>query len=390
MAEYKITSESVLEGHPDKVCDQLSDRILDEYLSFDPNAKVAVEAMISNGLLVVAGEVTSTHTVDIEFLARKVLNDIGYTSKFTGFDGKHAPILINVHQQSKDIALGVVGENEHDSLENLGAGDQGIMYGYACDETSAYLPLPIYWAHTLAKRISELRKSNQLNYLLPDGKTQITVQYIDGKPKWITDIVISVQHKEEVSKEQIQKDMKEKVINELIPKHLLSPDVRIFINPTGRFVIGGPAGDTGLTGRKIMVDTYGGVALHGGGAFSGKDASKVDRSAAYMARYVAKNIVAANLAKRCQVALSYAIGVKEPIAIEVSTFHTGRISDEWITAIVKHIFDFSPSGIIETLSLHTPIFAKTAAYGHFKETDDLPWERTDKKELLQCIIEKLS
>lgn len=386
----KITSESVLEGHPDKVCDQISDAILDAYLQQDPKARVAVESFISDKLLVIAGEVRSTALVDIEGVANQVLKDIGYDSPEKGFDYHNYVLLKNIHEQSSDIAQGV--DSALDEKESLGAGDQGLMFGYATDETADLMPLPLMVAHALSERLVAVRKSGRLPYLYPDGKTQVTVDYDkEGRPLSITDIVLSAQHHPDISQEKLHEDLEQEVIRPVLSSFLFGQSSpRLLINPTGRFVIGGPQGDTGLTGRKIIVDTYGGLVPHGGGAFSGKDPSKVDRSAAYMARYVAKNIVAAGLAKRCQVALSYAIGVAQPVAVTLNTFGTSPLEETLLAEIVARLFDMTPGGIINTLSLQQPIYQKTACYGHFKEGADLPWERTDKKDLLKKVAEAVT
>ncbi|PAD88067.1 methionine adenosyltransferase [Niallia circulans] len=391
-----ITSEAVTEGHPDKVCDQISDAILDAYLTMDKNARVAVECMLSKQLLVIAGEVHSNVKIDIERIARKKILDIGYDQLDKGLDGNTCLIIQNIIQQSEDIAAGVEIALESRSASSgekaqLGAGDQGMMYGYACSESEAWMPLPIYLANQLAERLSFVRKSGLIDYLLPDGKTQVTVAYDSNNiPIQLTDIVISSQHKDGISQEQIREDIIRHVITEIIPTAFVSKDTRILINPSGRFVIGGPAGDTGLTGRKIIADTYGGFIPHGGGAFSGKDPTKVDRSAAYMARYVAKNLVAAQLAERCQIAVSYAIGVAKPISIYIETFGTEKISLEILTAITEAIFDFSPSGIIDKLQLKQPIYSETSAYGHFKNNDMLPWEKIDMVPVLKAVVEQIS
>lgn len=375
---YQITSESVTEGHPDKVCDQISDAILDAYLQEDPQAHVAIECMISQRLLVIAGEVNSTAEINVEEIARDLLWQIGYTSDEVGIDYLRCAVVCNVHQQSPDIAQGVLQK------EAIGAGDQGMMYGYACNETADHLPLPIQLAHGLTKQLANLRKSGVIPYLLPDGKAQVTVEYQDsGRFSRITDIILSTQHTDTVSQDQIRQDIIEKVIKPVLGEQYYSTEIRILVNPTGRFVVGGPKGDVGLTGRKIIVDTYGGVVPHGGGAFSGKDGTKLDRSGAYMTRYACKNIVAADLAERCQLSVSYAIGVAEPVAYHLETFGTEKIPKEYIYATLGTIFDFTPQGIIDTLGLRFPVFAQTASYGHFKA--GLPWENMDKVDLLKQL-----
>lgn len=391
MVRKLFTSESVTEGHPDKICDQISDSILDAIFAKDPNARVACETSVTTGLVLVSGEITTNCYVDIPHIVRNTIREIGYTRAKYGFDADTCAVLTSIGEQSADIALGVdkaleakTGEMTDDEIEAIGAGDQGMMFGYATNETESFMPLPIDLAHRLSRRLSEVRKSEILNYLRPDGKTQVTVEYEDNKPVRIDTIVISTQHHPEVSQEQIRRDLLEQVIIPVVPKELLDEKTRYFINPTGRFVIGGPQGDAGLTGRKIIVDTYGGMARHGGGAFSGKDPTKVDRSAAYAARYVAKNVVAAGLADRCEIQLAYAIGVAHPVSVLVETFGTGKISEEKIAELVKTNFDLRPAGIIKSLDLRRPIYRQTAAYGHFGRTDlDLPWERTDKADTLR-------
>ena len=381
-----FTSESVTEGHPDKMCDQISDAVLDAILEKDPDAHVACETCATTGLITVMGEVTTETYVNVQDLVRSVVNDIGYDRAKKGFDGATCAVLVALHDQSPDIAQGVNDalEKRGSGEKETGAGDQGMMFGYACDETPELMPMPIALAHRLTRQLAKVRKSGECPYLRPDGKAQVTVIYEDGRPVGIDTIVISTQHDEEVTQEQIRKDMIEHVVQAVIPAELLSDQTKYFINPTGRFVIGGPAGDSGLTGRKIIVDTYGGYAPHGGGAFSGKDPTKVDRSAAYAARHAAKNVVAAGLASRCQVALAYAIGVAEPVSFTVDTFGTGILPDEEISRIVRETFDMRPDAIIERLDLKRPIYRQTAAYGHFGRTDvDLPWEHTDAVELLQ-------
>ena len=375
-----LTSESVTEGHPDKVCDIISDAILDAYLSQDPSSHVAVETMASEGIVFIAGEVTSSGTVDVGEVARKVLVEIGYDSKEKGMDGRDCVILTNIVSQSPDIAQGVVQENGE-----IGAGDQGMMFGYASDETKEYMPLSISLAHKLAKQLTRVRKEGILPYLYPDGKSQVTVACDDnGDVVGISDVVISSQHNADVAIEQLRADIEEYVIRAVIPNDLLLPDVKIYINPTGRFVVGGPEGDVGLTGRKIIVDTYGGIARHGGGAFSGKDPTKVDRSAAYMARYAAKNVVAAGLCKKCEVNLAYAIGVAQPVSIKIDTFGTEELPKKIIEKAVRAVFDFSVAGIISNLSLTKVTYKPVAAYGHFGRDElNLPWEKTDKVTELQ-------
>jgi len=390
MRKWLFTSESVTEGHPDKICDQISDSILDAILKDDPNARVACETTVTTGLVLVSGEITTNTYVDIPKVVRKTVEEIGYTRAKYGFDSETCAVLTSIDEQSPDIAMGVneslekrKGENGEE-LPHTGAGDQGIMFGFACDETEELMPLPISLAHKLARRLSEVRKSGRLDYLRPDGKTQVTIEYNDDKPVRVDAVVISTQHSSEVDLETIERDLREFVIREVIPSELLDDETKYFINPTGRFVIGGPQGDAGLTGRKIIVDTYGGYSRHGGGAFSGKDATKVDRSASYAARYVAKNVVAANLAKKCEVQLAYAIGVAEPVSIMVDTFGTGKIEEEEIEKLIRKHFDLRPAAIIKNLDLRRPIYAQTAAYGHFGRTDiDLPWEKTDKKDILE-------
>lgn len=392
--KFLFTSESVTEGHPDKIADQISDTILDAILAQDPHGRVACETIVTTGQVHVFGEIRTTAHVDYGALIRKTINDIGYTNADYGFDGDHCGILISLGRQSTDIAMGVDKSKEakngsKDKLGTTGAGDQGMMFGYASNESEpyfkgAYMPLPITLAHRLSYRLAQVRKSGEVPYLRPDGKTQVTVEYENGKPVRVDTIVISTQHDPDVSHEQIEKDMKEKVVNQVIPAELLDDQTIYHINPTGRFVIGGPQGDAGLTGRKIIVDTYGGMARHGGGAFSGKDPTKVDRSAAYAARYVAKNLVAAGIADRCEIQLAYAIGVAEPVSIFVDTFGTGRISDEEITKLIRRHFDLRPDGIISMLNLARPIYRKTAAYGHFgRQNVEFPWESTDKAAILR-------
>ncbi len=391
MEKRFFTSESVTEGHPDKMCDQISDGILDAILEQDPMARVAAESLVTTGLATVVGEVTTTCYVEIQKLIRQIILDIGYTKGEYGFDGNTCAVVTAIDDQSADIAMGVDNALEYkegtlsdSDIERTGAGDQGIMFGYACDETPELLPMPISLAHKLAKKLADVRKSNELSYLRPDGKTQVTVEYDGDVVKRIDTVVVSTQHDEDVTRDQIRRDIIEYVIKPVIPAELLDDDTKYFVNPTGRFVIGGPHGDSGLTGRKIIVDTYGGYAKHGGGAFSGKDPTKVDRSATYAARYAAKNIVAAGLAKRCEIELAYAIGVARPVSILVDTQGTGVLSDERISEIVGEVFDFRPAAIIRDLDLRRPIYRQVAAYGHFGRTDlDLPWERLDKVEALR-------
>lgn len=384
-----FTSESVTEGHPDKVCDAISDAILDEILAKDPDARVACETVTTTGLVLVTGEITTDCYVDIPKIVRRTIEEIGYTRAKYGFDADTCAVLTSINEQSPDIALGVdkaleVKENIGDEFDRIGAGDQGMMFGFACNETKELMPMPISLAHKLAKRLADVRKNGTLDYLRPDGKTQVTVEYKDGKPFRLENIVISTQHSPDVDLATIKRDVMEQVILKVVPHEMLDENTKYFINPTGRFVIGGPMGDAGLTGRKIIVDTYGGYISHGGGAFSGKDPTKVDRSAAYAARYVAKNIVAAGLADKCEIGIAYAIGVARPLSVYVDTYGTGKISDEKIEELVHKHFDLRPAAIIKNLDLQRPIYRPLAAYGHFGREDlDLPWERTDKAEILR-------
>ena len=381
-----FTSESVTEGHPDKMCDQISDAILDALLEQDPMSRVACETCATTGLVMVMGEITTQGYVPIADVVRKVVNDIGYDRAKKGFDGASCAVLTAVHDQSPDIAQGVDAalETREESENETGAGDQGMMFGFACDETPEMMPMPIALAHRLTRKMAQVRKDGTYPWMRPDGKSQVTVVYEDGKPVAVDTVVISTQHDENVTHEEIETAMIEGVIKQVIPAELLQADTKYFINPTGRFVLGGPAGDTGLTGRKIIVDTYGGYAPHGGGAFSGKDPTKVDRSAAYAARHAAKNVVAAGLARQCEIALAYAIGVAQPVSFQVNTRGTGVMADEKIAELVAKVFDMRPDGIIKRLDLRRPIYRQTAAYGHFGRTDvDLPWERTDMVETLK-------
>ncbi|MDW7672259.1 MAG: methionine adenosyltransferase [Bacillota bacterium] len=391
MIRRLFTSESVTEGHPDKICDQISDAILDAIYEKDPEGRVACETLVTTGLVMVAGEITTSCYVDIPKIARQTIREIGYTRAKYGFDCDTCAVLTSIDEQSADIALGVNDALEHregtmddNALEAIGAGDQGIMFGYACDETPELMPLPISLAHQLARRLADVRKRGILTYLRPDGKTQVTVEYEDDKPVRVDTIVVSTQHSPNVKRETIQEDLIEHVIKPVVPGGFIDDKTTYLVNPTGRFVVGGPQGDAGVTGRKIIVDTYGGYSRHGGGAFSGKDPTKVDRSAAYAARYVAKNIVAAGLASRCEVGLAYAIGVARPVSILVETFGTGTISNEKLVEMIQRHFDLRPAAIIRDLDLRRPIYRKIAAYGHFGRTDvDLTWEKTDKVEALK-------
>lgn len=402
MEKHLFTSESVTEGHPDKVCDAISDAILDACMEKDPMSRVACETATCTGFVLVTGEITTTAYVDIQKIVRDTVKEIGYTKSEYGFDGNTCAVLVAIDEQSADIAMGVdkaleAKQQEHEAAENkmtdaeieaIGAGDQGMMFGYASDETPELMPYPIALAHKLARRLTEVRKNGTLPYLRPDGKSQVTVEYNEeGVPTRLDAVVLSTQHDPDVTQEQIHEDIKKYVFDEVIPADMVDGETKFFINPTGRFVIGGPHGDSGLTGRKIIVDTYGGMARHGGGAFSGKDCTKVDRSAAYAARYVAKNIVAAGLAKKCEIQLSYAIGVAHPTSIMVDTFGTGKISNEKLVDMIRENFDLRPAGIIQMLNLRRPIYKQTAAYGHFGRTDlDLPWEKTDKAEILKKYL----
>jgi S-adenosylmethionine synthetase len=382
MTEYIFSSESVSEGHPDKVADQISDAVLDALLAQDPNARVACETMVTTGMAVIAGEITTTAYADMPGIVRETIKEIGYNDSAMGFDYETCAVLTSIDKQSPDISMGVTeGEG---MFKDQGAGDQGIMFGYACDETPELMPMPILLAHQLVKRLADVRKSGELGFLRPDSKSQVSIRYENDRPVFVDTVVISSQHTPEVTYETIKEGIIESVIRKIVPAHLMSDSTRIFINPTGRFVIGGPMGDCGLTGRKIIVDTYGGAGRHGGGAFSGKDPSKVDRSAAYMGRYVAKNLVAAGLCARCEVQVAYAIGVAEPVSVMVNTFGTGTVDEVKIARIIREVFDLRPRAIIEQLDLLRPIYRKTAAYGHFgRELPEFTWERTDRAALIK-------
>ena len=394
LTKHLFSSESVTEGHPDKICDQISDAVLDAIFTCDPQARVACETSVTTGLVLVMGEITTNCYVDIPKIVRETIRQIGYTRAKYGFDGETCAVLTAIDEQSPDIALGVdkaleakTGEMSEAEIEAIGAGDQGLVFGFACDETPEYMPMPIALAHRLARRLSEVRKNEELAYLRPDGKSQVTIEYEDDVPVRVDTVIISSQHDPSIEHDQIEKDIISKVVRYVIPGDLIDDKTKFFINPTGRFVIGGPQGDSGLTGRKIIVDTYGGMARHGGGAFSGKDPTKVDRSAAYAARYAAKNIVAAGLAKKCEIQIAYAIGVAKPVSIRVDTFGTGKLPEEKLSEIIHQNFDFRPAAIIRDLKLRQPIYRQVAAYGHFGRTDlDLPWEKLDRVEDLKKFL----
>jgi S-adenosylmethionine synthetase len=390
LKDFLFTSESVGEGHPDKVADQLSDTVLDEFLKHDPRSRVACEALVKNDVVILAGEITSSHTVNYEQLARSVIRDIGYDDPALGFDSQSCSVMTFMSQQSADISMGV---NEHEGLyKEQGAGDQGLMFGFACDETPELMPLPISLSHHIMRSLSRARRSESGSFLKPDAKSQVTVEYRDGKPHSVHTIVVSSQHADSVSLNDLEEYIVEEIVKHVIPSHLLTPKTKYLINPTGRFVVGGPVGDCGLTGRKIIVDTYGGYSRHGGGAFSGKDPSKVDRSAAYAARYIAKNVVASGLAAKCEVQVAYAIGVAKPVSVYINTFGTGKVSEQAISTAVESIFDLTPRGIIQSLDLLKPIYRSTAAYGHFGREagadGSFSWERTDKAEQLKSMLAK--